>query len=165
MKDEDTEANQSKDLKKNNTWLFTAANIYEWETERQTKRQTRYRRLRYPTQLLATTRHHQQKHHHTYNCNTTALQFIADSGNTTTKAQWSSSRCTIIWARYTKVYEVWAKCHEWQTHYAVCSMPYTRTNGPLTPPGVQIFNISLRDCSYSIEFATLPLQRSRHIVF
>ena len=42
-----------------------------WKKKEDTMRQTRYRRLKNPTQLPATTWHHQQKRHHTNNCNTT----------------------------------------------------------------------------------------------
>ena len=36
MKDDETEATQSNDLKNNNTWLVGAKNVYEWgKIERQ----------------------------------------------------------------------------------------------------------------------------------
>ena len=43
VKDEETEASQSNDLKNNNTWLVVVQHVYEWEEESKTIHQTRYR--------------------------------------------------------------------------------------------------------------------------
>ena len=118
VKDDETEATQSNDLKNKNTWLITAKNIYEKGKERNTTRQTRWRPLRNPTQLPATTRHCHQHH--------------------------DEDLVLFVEFLYRGI-RISATCDEWHAHYAVCSMPCTRTNGPLSLSSVDRFNISLRD--------------------
>ena len=107
---EETEDTQSNDLNNNNTWL-TAKNISELENKK--RQQTRCRRLRNLTQLPATTRHHQQHHDED-------PVLLVDIG------------IQLLAKFLHRGFRVWSTCVEWRTHYALCSVPHTRTNVPLT---------------------------------
>ena len=122
-KDAETEASQSEYLKNNNTWLITVKNIYEWEKKE--RRQTRYRRLRYQTQLPATTRQQQQKHHHTNNCNTTTKTQCSSVHH---RQQQHHDEEPVL---FIVVYGIMGEVL--RVAYALRSIQYTRTNGPLTP--------------------------------
>ena len=102
---------------------------------RKTIRQTRYRRLGNPTQLPATTRHHQHKHHHTYNCNTktrTQCPSVHRATAATPPRIFVDIDIQLLAKFLFRGVRICATCHEWHTNFAVCSIPLTRTNGPLT---------------------------------
>ena len=110
---EETEDTQSNDLKNNNTWLITAKNISELENKK--RQQTRCRRIKEPDTTASN--------------NTTS-----PAATTTTKTQcsWVDIGIQLLAKFLHRGFRAWSTCVEWRTHYAVCSVPHTRTNVPVT---------------------------------
>ena len=121
VKDEETEATQSNDLKNNKTLLFIAKNIYEWEKkERQYVTHviddggTRYSKQQQHDITSKTSPHLQLQHHDE------DPMLLVDIG------------IQLLAKFLHRGKRIWSTCVEWRTHYEICSLPHTRTNVRLT---------------------------------